>query len=73
MHLSTHFELTGSYDLKIWNIYSSLMLRFCTARLNGMDAKYASYSFMQEFTILARSDYLERATKRMNKVDMDLL
>ena len=49
------------------------MLRFCTARLNGIDPKYASYSFVQECTILARSDHLKSAAEDMNKVDMDLL
>ena len=46
------------------------MLRFCTARLIGIDAKYASYSFVQECTILANSNYLKSATKKMKEVDI---
>ena len=72
--LNIHFGLAGSYGLRIREyVDEDIMLRFDTARLNGIDAKYATYSFVQVFMILARSDRLKRATERMNKVDIDLL
>ena len=73
IQLSIKFELTGSYNLMISEYLGDIMLHFCTARLDGIDAKYASYSFVQECIILADLYDSKRATEDMNKVDMDLL
>ena len=73
IQFSIHLGLTGSHDLKILNLTKGIMLRVYTARLNGIEEKYATYSFVQDFTILAGSDDLKSATERMSKVDMDLL
>ena len=72
--LSIHLGLTGSYDLRIWeSLHISFMLRFCTARLLGIDLQYASYSFVQEVMIFARTEDLKRAAATMNTWDMNLL
>ena len=71
MQLSIHSELTGSYNLRISCFM--FMLSFCTARQNGIDAKYANYSFVQEFMILSSSTSSKHNTERMNRVGMDRL